>query len=92
MITIIANESVIASLINQEFEDMLNAWEYEQEHAQEIEDARYLRNLENKMREAYEQGDDEKFSSLWDFYSDIYKDIHGVRPHWFLKMCGWYHG
>ena len=92
MITIIASESVIASLINQEFEDMIRSYEWEQEHAQEIEDARYLCNLEKKMREAYEQGDDEKFNSLWDFYSDVYKDVYNVRPHWFLEMCGWYHG
>ena len=32
MITIIANESTIADLINQEFEDMLRSYEWEQEN------------------------------------------------------------
>lgn len=92
MITIIASENVIADLINQEFEDMLNAWEYEQEHAQEIEDRKYLKHLEDEMKSFYEEGNEVRFNSLWDFYSDIYKDIYGVRPHWFLETRSWFHG
>jgi hypothetical protein len=25
-------------------------------------------------------------------FSDIYKDLHGVRPHWYLETCEWFHG
>lgn len=92
MITIIASENVIASLINQEFEDMLNAWAWEQEHAQELEDIKYLKKLEKDMKESYETGNMERFMSLWDFYSDVYKDIYNVRPHWFLQHQPWFHG
>ena len=92
MITVVASENVIASLINEEFEPMLSEWEWEQECKQEQEDFRYLKHLEEEMRKAYEEGHRDKFVSLYDFYSDVYKDIHGIRPRWFLNICGWYHG
>lgn len=92
MITIIASESTIASLINQEFEDMLRSYEWEQEHAQEIEDRKYLQKLAKDMQEAYETGNMERFMRIWDFYSDVYKDVYNVRPHWFLESQPWFHG
>ena len=84
MISLFVSESIIAALINQEFEDLLNEYEWEQKHKQEIEDMHYLQNLRKIMRDAYKQGDNEKFDSLWSFYSDIYKDIYNVRPHRFF--------
>ena len=84
MISLFVSESIIAALINQEFEDLLNEYEWEQKHKKEIEDMHYLQNLRKIMRDAYEQGDNEKFDSLWSFYSDIYKDIYNVRPHRFF--------
>lgn len=92
MITVICSESIIADLINQEFEDMLNEWEWEQEHAQEIEDRKYLQKLAKDMQESYEAGNMERFMRIWDFYSDVYKDIYNVRPHWFLESQSWFHG
>ena len=84
MISLFVSESIIATLINQEFEDLLKEYKWEQEHKQEMENIYYLQNLRKIMRNAYEQGDNEKFNSLWSFYSDIYKDIYNVRPHCFF--------
>ena len=53
MITVIANESVIADLINQEFEDMLRSYEWEQENKWELEAQKALRELKASMRKYY---------------------------------------
>jgi len=92
MITVIASENVVASLINQEFESMLNEYQWEQETRWERETMAYLRNVEQDMRNAYERGDREAFSALWSHYSDVYKDVHNVRPRWFFDTCEWYYG
>lgn len=92
MITIIASESVIASLINQEFESMLNEWEWEQEHKWEIEARKALNELKASMRKYYEEGNIEAFECQYSVFSDIYKDLHGVRPHYYLESCNWFHG
>ena len=43
----------------------------------------YLKNLRNEMRSiAKEHGRDSKeFIDAYSYYSDVYKDIHGIRPH-----------
>ena len=92
MITIIANESTIADLINQEFEDMLNEYAWEQEHKWELEAEKALCELKASMRKYYEEGNMEAFECQYSVFSDIYKDLHGVRPHWYLETCEWFHG
>ena len=40
---------------------------------------------EQEEREAYallREMAERKDPADWDFYSDLYKDLHGVRPHW----------
>lgn len=92
MITIIASENVIAGLINQEFEDMLRSYEWEQENKWELEAEKALRELKASMRKYYEEGNMEAFECQYSVFSDIYKDLHGVRPHWYLETCEWFQG
>ena len=92
MITVIASENVIADLINQEFEGMLRSYEWEQENKWELEAEKALRELKASMRKYYEEGDMEAFECQYSVFSDIYKDLHGVRPHWYLETCEWFHG
>lgn len=92
MITIIASENVVASLINQEFESMLNEYQWEQETRWEREAYKALAELKQSMKDYYEQGNMEAFECQYSVFSDIYKDLHGVRPRWYLGTCEWYHG
>ena len=92
MISLFVSDDVVAVLINEQFEDMLREWEWEQENKEYLEDVAYLRKLAKSMRSYYESGNMERFLSTWDFYSDIYKDVHGYRPHGFLESQPWFHG
>lgn len=50
--------------------------EYEKELAEVqamLEERRWERQMRKAIEEAYE-------NEMWDFYSDLYKDVYGVRP------------
>ena len=50
--------------------------EYEKELAEVqamLEKRRWERQMRKAIEEAYE-------NEMWDFYSDLYKDVYGVRP------------
>ena len=49
----------------------------------EMPEWEYLKNLRNEMRSiAREQGRNSKeFIDAYSYYSDVYKDIYGFRPH-----------
>ena len=92
MITIIASESTIASLINEQFAEMLSEWQWEHDNPEEAEALKALKWWEGQMREHYESDNKYWFERAWEEYSDIHKEIYGVRPRWFFDTCRWYHG
>jgi hypothetical protein len=92
MISLFVSDDVVATLINQEFEDMLRSYEWEQENKWELEAEKALRELKASMKKYYEEGNMEAFQCQYSVFSDIYKDLHGVRPHWYLETCDWFHG
>lgn len=49
-----------------------------------VSDGEFLAHLRAKLRELAEKHgeDSDEFRDEWSFYSDVYKDIHGMRPHW----------
>lgn len=92
MISLFVSDDVVATLVNEEFEDMLNAWEWERENQWELEAQKALRELKVSMKKYYEEGNMEAFECQYSVFSDIYKDLHGVRPRWYLETCEWFHG
>lgn len=66
---------------------------YEDEHRydywddyEDIDDRFYSEQLDNYFRE-YIQGKtyDELDAETWGTYSDMYKDVHGIRPRWYIQ-------
>jgi len=45
------------------------------QYEDEVADAQWERDALDWLRQAAEAGD-------WGFYSDLHKDLFGVRPHW----------
>ena len=52
----------------------------------DISDRFYSEQLDNYFRE-YIQGKtyDELDAETWGTYSDMYKDVHGIRPRWYIQ-------
>ena len=92
MISLFVSDDVVATLINEEFEDMIRSYEWEQENKWELEAQKALRELKASMQKYYEEGNMEAFECQYSVFSDIYKDLNGVRPHWYLETCEWFHG
>lgn len=93
MISLFVSDDVVAVLINEQFEDMLSEWEWEQEHDEEFsETLKALKWWEGQMKDHYESGDKYWFERAWEEYSDIHKELYGVRPRWYFDTCRWYHG
>ena len=62
----------------EEYEERLREQEID------IENLKYLRKIEEKLRAA--KNDDEFYAIYNDScYSDIYKDVNGVRPHGIIE-------
>ena len=66
---------------------------YEDEHMydywddyEDISDRFYSEQLDNYFRN-YIQGKtyDELDAETWGTYSDMYKDVHGIRPRWYIQ-------
>ena len=53
---------------------------------EDIDDRFYSEQLDNYFRE-YIQGKsyDELDAETWGIYSDMYKDVHGIRPRWYIQ-------
>ena len=96
MITIIASESFVQSLIDEQCRDFLNDYLREQRRikreAWEREAYQTLRETEEQLKAFYEAGDIDAFEETYSFFSDYYKDIHYFRPHGWLDSQPWYHG
>lgn len=96
MITIIASESFVQSLIDEQCRDFLNDYLREQRRIklQEREErqSRVLRETEEQLKAFYEAGDVDAFEETYSFFSDYYKDVYYVRPHGWLDSQPWYHG
>ena len=96
MITIIASECFVQSLIDEQCRDFLNDYLREQRRIklQEREErqSRVLRETEEQLKAFYEAGDVDAFEETYSFFSDYYKDIYYVRPHGWLNSQPWYHG
>lgn len=88
MMTIKINEFITVSYTNATWQSMQEQERREREEYEEwlreqeidIENLKYLRKIEEKLRAA--KNDDEFYAIYNDScYSDIYKDVNGVRPH-----------
>lgn len=74
MMTIKINEYITVSYTNATWKKV-EAQMREEQIENELWD--YMRELQSKMRAAK---NDEEFYELWNVYSDVHKDVHGVRP------------
>ena len=96
MITVIASESFVQSLIDEQCQDFLNEYLREQRRAKrEARERRayqVLQETEEQLKAFYEAGDIDAFEETYSFFSDYYKDIHYVRPHGWLECQPWFHG
>ena len=95
MITVIANEELVASLVNEAFREMLHDYRLEQKGfrpAVRRDPYDILRQTREEARLMYEYGDIDAFEATIAFYSDYFKDVYGHRPHGWLDFEPWYHG
>ena len=92
MMTIKINEFITVSYTNATWQNMQEQERREREEYEEwlreqeidIENLKYLRKIEEKLRAA--KNDDEFYAIYNDScYSDIYKDVNGVRPHGMIE-------
>ena len=92
------SEAEAFEMAEHEFNTVLTYAElaYEDEHMNDyadcwddyddISDRFYSEQLDNYFRE-YIQGKtyDELDAETWGTYSDMYKDVHGIRPRWYIQ-------
>lgn len=92
MMTIKINEFITVSYTNATWQNMQEQERREREEYEEwlreqeidIENLKYLKKIEEKLRAA--KNDDEFYAIYNDScYSDIYKDVNGVRPHGIIE-------
>ena len=90
--TIKINEYITVSYTNATWKKMEEQERREREEYEEwlreqeidVENYKYLKKIEEKLRAA--KNDDEFYAIYNDScYSDIYKDINGVRPHGLIE-------
>ena len=89
------NEEVLTikeTIAIQEKEEQERMEEMAQLEEENSECEKYLRELDGKIETILAKGngitleDCGKVSSILDTYSDVYKDVNGIRPHWYMEM------